>query len=138
MMRNIPLKISMENNVIFGNTLLPYAELDRRLRDRFKIDKTVYALISWNESEDQVFLGRLVDITTEGAAIYYMVDRNTLCPSILQKSCKLKIISKLKIFEFEKNTVIYDNEIMEYSTERISVRRCGIKFDNIVKVEYLR
>jgi hypothetical protein len=137
-MRNMPWKSFLENYAILGNIQQAYIELNHRHHDRFAIDKNVYALMSWSTSKDHVFLGHLIDINKEGCGISYVTEKRMRATALLQKTCKLKLMSTLKIFELEKNTIVYDYELIEYSTERISVRRCGIKFDNFVRVEHLR
>lgn len=135
-MRNIPM--FMKNDVILENMLQPYIAQNSRKFKRFTIDKGLYALMSWNAPEVQVVLGHVIDINKEGCGISYIAERNTAERFLLQKCCKLKFISTLKVFELEKNTVIYDKELIAFSTDRISTRRCGIKFDEFVKVKYLR
>jgi hypothetical protein len=137
-MRNIAWKSFLENYAILGNIQQTYNALNNRHHDRVKVGKNVYALMSWNTSKDQVFLGHLIDINKEGCGISYVTERKMRGTALLQKTCKLKFMSTLKMFELEMNTIIYDYELIEYSTERISARRCGIKFDNFVRVEHLR
>jgi hypothetical protein len=136
-MNNIPLNKFMENNVIFGNILQPYIELNKRQHDRFIIGKVLYVLMSWSKSENDVFLGQLLDFNKEGCGISYMTVRSAAESFLSQKTCKLRFIRPFKEFELRKNTVVYDNELIENSTERISVRRCGIKFDDFVIVKDL-
>jgi hypothetical protein len=136
-MINNPLKIFMQNNVIFGNILQPYIELNNRKCGRDAIGKGVYALMSWNVLKNHFLLGQLIDINKVGCGIYYVADRSKLVNFLSQKTCKLRFIGSFKMFELKKNTVVYDNELIEHSTERISVRRCGVKFDDFVKVSHL-
>jgi len=37
------------------------------------------------------------------------------------------------MFEMEKCFVIYDDELIKYSSDPLSVRRCGIKFEKLSK-----
>ncbi len=69
--------------------------------------------------------------------VYYITDRINACTLLSQKTCKLKFVCASKTFELQKNTVVYDNELIRYSSERISARRCGIMFDEFVKVSHL-
>jgi hypothetical protein len=134
-MRNIPM--FMKNSVILENMQQPYIAPNNRKCKRFAIDKGVYAMMSWNEPEAQVVLGHVIDINKEGCGISYIAERSTAETFLMQKICKLKFISTLKVFELDKNTVLYDKELIAFSTDRISTRRCGIKFDDFVKVKYL-
>jgi len=136
-MRNIPGKMIPENSIILENILLPYIGLNNRKCDRFTIAKGVYALMSWRMVKDHFFLGQLIDINKEGCGIYYVADRSKADNFLLQKTCKLRFVGPFKMFELKENKVVHDNELIEYSTERISVRRCGIMFDDFVKVEHL-
>ena len=137
-MRNIPSKMFMENSTVLKNTLQPYIELNNRNCERFAVGLDVYALMSWNELKDHDFLGHLIDINKEGCGIYYITDRINACTLLSRKTCKLKFVCASKTFELQKNTVVYDNELIRYSSERISARRCGIMFDEFVKVSHLR
>jgi hypothetical protein len=130
-------KMLMKNSAYLDISQKPRFTLINRKFDRFVIGKDVYALMSWNGLKDHVFLGQLIDINKEGCGICYIADRSMAGTAFLQKSCKLKFISVSKTFELKENKVLYDNEIIQYSTERISVRRCGIKFDEFVRVENL-
>jgi hypothetical protein len=135
-MRNIPMESFKENGVLLENIQPPYIELNNRKCDRTAIGKVVYALMSRKELKDQFFLGQLIDINKEGCEIYYVTDRSKLYNFLSQKTCKLRFIGSSKTFELKTNTIVYDNELIALSTERISARRCGVKFDEFVKVSH--
>jgi hypothetical protein len=135
-MRNIPMETFIKNGVILENIMQPYIDLNKRKLERFAIGKGVYALMPWKVLKDHFYLGELIDINKEGCGIYYVVDKSKAGNFFSQKTCKLRFIGSFKVFELNKNTVVYDDEIKEYSTEQISIRRCGIKFDEFVKVQH--
>jgi hypothetical protein len=136
-MMNIFPKINMKNIAYREFSQKPNIAPGNRKFDRFMIGKGVYALMSSKALKDQVLLGHLIDINKEGCGIYYVADRSTAGIFRLQKTCGLKFISASKAFELRVNKVVYDKELIQYSTDRISARRCGIKFDDFVKVKHL-
>ncbi len=116
----------------------PYSGFIHRKHARVRIGNGVNVLLSWDRLKDYVFPGHLIDINNGGCGIYYLADRGKAGEFHSLKTCKLKFFSAFKAFELRKNTVIYDNELIQYSTDKISARRCGIKFDGVVKVKRLQ
>jgi hypothetical protein len=122
----------MENIEILENIQLPNIGPNNRKCDRYAIAKGVYALMSWKMVKDHYFMGHLIDINKEGCRISFVTERSKAANFLSQKTCKLRFVGAFKMFELDENKVVHDNELIEYSTERISVRRCGIKFDDFV------
>jgi hypothetical protein len=137
-MMDILPKMLMKNGAHLDISQKPYIDPDYRKFDRFMICKVVYVLISWPLYKDRFSLGQLVDINKEGCGISYIMGRSTAGTLRSLKTCNLKFISEFKIYELDQNTALYDIELIEYSTNIISVRRCGIKFGEFVKVEHRR
>jgi len=137
-MMDILPKMLMKNGAYLDISQKAYIDPDYRKYDRFVIGKVVYVLMSWSAYKDCIFLGQLVDINKEGCGISYFTKKSTHGIYRSLKTSKLKFISEFKIYELDENTALYDVELMEYSTDQISVRRCGIKFGEFVKVEHRR
>jgi hypothetical protein len=137
-MMDILPKMLIKNGAYLDISQKPYIDPDYRKFDRFMIGKVVYVLMSWPLYKDRFSLGQLVDINKEGCGISYFTEKSS--PGIYRslKTSKLKFISEFKIYELDENTVLYDDELIQYSSERISVRRCGVKFGEFVKVEHRR
>lgn len=135
-MMDILPKMLMQNGAYLDISQKPYIDLDNRKFNRLVIGKVVYVLMSWAAFKDCFVLGQLVDINKEGCGISYITERSTAGAFRVLKTCKLKFITGLKIFELIENTALYDDELIQYSSERISIRRCGIKFGEFVKVEH--
>jgi hypothetical protein len=106
-----------------------WAFVDKRKVDRFAISKGVYALMSWDDVDHHVLLGQLIDINEKGCGIYYIAEKNTDDESYPGKIRTIRIIGSFKMLEYKDSAVVYDKELIRYSSEKISVRRCGIKFD---------
>jgi len=68
-------------------------------------------------------LGPLIDISEQGCGIYYVADRSTAGAFHSPKTWRLRIFGSFKMFEFKHNTVVYDNELIQYSNAQIPVRR---------------
>jgi hypothetical protein len=137
-MMDILPKMHMKNGAYLDISQKPYINPDNRKFDRFAIGNVVYVLMSWPVHKDRFFLGQLVDINKEGCGISYFSERSTAGSFRFLKTCNLKFISKFKTYELDENTALYDVELIQYSTELISVRRCGIKLGEFVKVENRR
>ena len=135
-MMDILPKMLMKNGAYLDISQKPYIDPDNRKFDRIAIAKDIYALMSWKVLKDHFFLGQLIDINKEGCGIYYVADRSKLDNFLSQKNCKLRFIGPFKTFELKTNMVVYDNELIAHSTERISARRCGVRFDKFVKVSH--
>jgi len=129
MMHDMLTEIFMNHGKSLVANLNPSCAWNKRRRDRFPIGKGIYALLSWKEQKNLVSLGHLIDINAEGCGIYYISDRSSSNTFQSQKGCKLRIISSCQMREFKNNIIVYDNELTEYSTDQISARRCGIKFE---------
>lgn len=137
-MMDILPKMLMKNGVYFDISQKAFINPDYRKYDRFVISKVVYVLMSCSVYNNRIFLGQLVDINKEGCGISYITERSMAGTFHVLNTCKLRFIAGLKIFGLDENTVLYDDEIIQYSSERISVRRCGVKFGEFVKVEHRR
>jgi hypothetical protein len=137
-MMDILPKMLMKNGVFLDISQKPYFSPGNRKFDRFTFGKVVYVLMSWPEYKDRFSLGQLVDINKEGCGISYITERSTAGTFRVLKTCKLKLINGFKVFELDENKVHNNDELIQYSTEVISVRRCGIKFGEFVKVEHRR
>lgn len=136
-MNDIFPKIRMKLSAARANIQKSFNAYNQRKFERFVFDKgVVYALISWDELKEPVLMGQLIDINMEGCGIYYIIEKNTAITSLWKDTCKLRIISTLRMYELQKNTIVYDNELAQFSTEKISFRQCGIKFDAPIAMSY--
>lgn len=124
------LAIMRKNSAILDTVRKPYPALNRRKMDRFPIGNGIYALLSGKELRHPVLLGHLIDINKKGCGIYYVTDRSTEFELEMQKTCRLRIIGAFQMLEVRLNSVIYDNELIAYSTDQISVRQCGFQFES--------
>jgi hypothetical protein len=108
-----------------------YRALNNRNSGRYWVGKGVYTLMSWKELHAHFLLGQMIDTSDEGCGICYVVERSTADAFRLQKAFSLRIFGAFKMFDLKNNTVVHDNELVQYSTARISARRCGIKFGKV-------
>ena len=120
------------NSSASENIQKPDSVLNNRKFPRFPAGKGVYALISWKEMQDHFLLGQIIDAGKEGCGICYVADRSTAGAFQSQKTCRLRIIGAFKMVDLMKNMVVYDTELIQYSTAKISVRQCGITYGKIL------
>lgn len=133
---NILSELLMKNTEIPARLHAPYIEINHREIERVATHAAdVYALMSWGGSHGFIFPVQLIDINRKGCGIYYVTEKLPLNVLDSHEKCDLKFVSLAKMFELADNKVIYDFEIAAYSTERISVRRCGIRFNEFVRVK---
>lgn len=132
---NILTELLMKNSEFPAMIITPYIETNHRKTDRFAINTAdVCALMSWSGSHGFIFPVKLIDINKKGCGIHYLTEKMPSNVIEYHAKCNLKFFGRLDMLEIVDNTVIYDFEIKRYSTERISVRRCGIRFKEFVEV----
>ncbi len=122
------IKILKNNNINLETSMSQDWIDNNRKYDRFPIGDGIYALLSWKKMDNQILLGHLIDINRNGCALCYVSSRSNAEKIQSQKNCKLKLVSAFDVIELKENTVVYDHELIQYSTAKISVRRCGIQF----------
>lgn len=103
--------------------------VNRRKLERFPVGSSIYVLLSWNTTGKQFLLGHLTDINEKGCGICYITDRCTTVPFCKQKPYRLQLMGGCEMFELRATSVVYDYEMKEFSSDRLSARRCGIRFD---------
>jgi hypothetical protein len=109
----------------------PFNAPNNRKFERFWAGKGVYALMSWQELHEHFLLGQMIDACKEGCGICYVADRSVAGAFRLQKTFRLRIFGACKMVDLKNNTVVYDNELTQYSTAQISARQCGITYGKI-------
>jgi hypothetical protein len=121
----------MKNVVCLDSMKNQYKAHKKRKQYRYPACKGVYALLCRHGHQGFDQMGQLIDISSGGFSFHYIIDRKYLHEPISNNLCRLRIFGAFKMFELERCLVIYDNELTKYSSEPISVRRCGIKFERL-------
>ena len=64
-------------------------------------------------------------------AFHYVIERHAVGAILFESACRLRIFGSFRKFELENFRIVYDHDMMPYSNEPVSVRRCGIQFRNV-------
>jgi hypothetical protein len=124
-------EISMRKDA--GVAVLKYAgrPLKKRKQGRRTAVQGIYAVVFGLGIQNFDRMGLLIDISFDGASFYYVVDRKNVDTFIPEPACRLRIFGAFRRVELEKFLIVYDYELQKYANDPVSVRRCGIRFENL-------
>ncbi len=58
----------------------------------------------------------MINITEKGCGINCLVDKRISFDFHTQDTCELKVIGSSRMFDLPENMVVYDNELVQYSS----------------------
>jgi hypothetical protein len=103
----------------------------KRKKDRSNVGKGIYVVLFRPGVQNYDRMGQIIDISEYGASFHYVVDRKAVDAVLSEPACRLRIFGAFRMFELEEILVVYDYELQKYSNDPVSVRRCGIRFENL-------